>query len=396
MVTYREVFALREFRALFTTSAISVAGGTMKMLALSALVYAHTGSPLLAAIAYLGGFLPQAVGALTLLSLADRLPPRAALVTWRLVHAGVVAVLALGVLPVWGMLALVLVAGLGEAIAGAIGATVVVDVLAGGAYVLGRSVLNASVGAMQIIGYAAGGTLLALTGPTGAFWAAAGLGLVTATITRFGLKRRPPRTTGQASLAATWRGNRVLFGHTPARRLLLAQWVPNGLIVGAEAMFIPYAGNAGGALFAAAAGGMLLGDLVIGRWTGPALRARLGLPLYGLLAVPYLAFAFRPGAVAAAALVAVASFGYGGTLTIQERFLAVVPDDLLGQALGLAGSGMLTMQAIAATVVGVLAEVTTPAMAMTLAAVGSLLASVALLARPSPASRPAEAATAIR
>jgi MFS family permease len=382
VVTYREIFARREFRALFASSAIAVAGKTMEMLALSTVVYVHTHSPLLAAVAYLGGFLPQAVGALTLLSLADRLSPRAALVTWSVVNAAVVAVLALGVLPVWAMLMLIMFAGLGEAVVGAVGGTVVVDVLSGGAYVLGRSVLNISVGGMQIVGYAIGGALLALAGSAGAFWAAAGLALVTATISRFGLRKRPPRTVGRASLAETWRGNRVLFGRRATRTLLLAQWLPNGLIVGAEAMYVPYAGEAAGALFAAAAGGMLLGDLVIGRWTRPALRSRLGLPLYSLLAVPYLAFAVRPSPYLATALVAVASFGYAATLTLQERFLAVVPDELLGQGLGLAGSGMMTMQAVAAAAVGTVAELFTPGVAMALAAAGSLAASFALLARP--------------
>jgi MFS family permease len=381
VITYRALFALREFRALFASSAISVAGKTMELLALSALVYAYTGSPLLAAIAYLGGFLPQALGALTLLSLADRLPPRAAMVGWRLVHATLIATFAVGILPIWAMLVLIMLTGLGDAVVGAIGSAVVVDVLPADAYVLGRSALNISVGAMQIVGFAAGGTLLALIGPTGAFWAAAGLGGVGAVIVQLGLRRRPPRTVGRASVATTWRGNRVLLGQRRLRNLLLAQWLPNGLIVGAEAMFVPYAGNAAGALFLAAAAGMLVGDVVIGRWTGPARRATLGFPLYALLAVPYLAFALRPGVVGAAGLVALASFGYAATLTVQERFVAEVPDDLLAQGLGLAGSGMLTMQAIGATAVGTVAELVTPAVAMTVAALGSLLATVLLFGR---------------
>ena len=88
---------------------------------MSALVYAYTGSPLLSALAYLGGFLPQAVGALTLLSLADRLPPRTTMAVWSLVHAGAVALFALGALPVWAMLLVLMVLGLGDAVVGAIG-----------------------------------------------------------------------------------------------------------------------------------------------------------------------------------------------------------------------------------------------------------------------------------
>ena len=71
MSTYRALFTVGEFRALFGAQAM-VAGQTMQMLALSTLVYARTASPLLAAVAYLAGFAPQALGAATLLSLADR------------------------------------------------------------------------------------------------------------------------------------------------------------------------------------------------------------------------------------------------------------------------------------------------------------------------------------
>ena len=43
--TYGEVFAVREFRVLFGSFALLVAGDSIKMLALSVLVYAQTGSP---------------------------------------------------------------------------------------------------------------------------------------------------------------------------------------------------------------------------------------------------------------------------------------------------------------------------------------------------------------
>ncbi len=145
---------------------------------------------------------------------------------------------------------------------------------------------------------------------------------------------------------------------------------------------MPYAADAAGALFAGAAAGMLVGDVVIGRWTSASLRSRLALPLYALLAVPYLAFVLRPGVVLATALVALASFGYAGTLAIQEQFIATVPDRLLGQGMGLAGSGMMTAQAVCAAIVGASAELATPALAMTAAGAVSLAVSLMLLARP--------------
>ena len=51
----------------------------MSGLALGTLIYAATGSPLLSALGMFGPSLAQVIGATTLLSAADRLPPRAAM-----------------------------------------------------------------------------------------------------------------------------------------------------------------------------------------------------------------------------------------------------------------------------------------------------------------------------
>ncbi|MEU8250808.1 MFS transporter [Nonomuraea sp. NPDC048916] len=383
MRTYREVLAVGEFRALFAGSTAGVAGTTMTMLALSSLVYAHTGSPFLAAVAYLAGFLPQALGALVLGGLADRLPPRPLLAGWEVVRACAVATLALGVLPVSAMLALVMAVGLLDSVAGAARMALVADLLPGNGYVLGRSLLNIAVGAMQIAGFGGAGLLLTLIGPRAALWAGAGTALLVALVFRLGLRARGPRTTGRPSFA----GAAKLLRDAGVRGLLLAQWVPNGLIVGAEAMYVPFAGDSAGVLFVAAAAGMLAGDAVIGRWTTPESRLRLAVPLYVLLAVPYLLFAFDPGVWPAAGLVVVASFGFAGHLGTQERYLAAVPEPMRGQALGLAGSGMQTGQALAAALTGSVAEVVSVTLTMALAAVASLIATACLLRHLRPATR---------
>ena len=117
--TYGEVFAVREFRVLFGSFALLVAGDSIKMLALSVLVYAQTGSPGLSAAAYMAGWLPYIAGGMFLLSLADRLPPRAVMVVGELVRVVVCLLLAYAGLPVWAMLALVLVTGLFSPVFGA-------------------------------------------------------------------------------------------------------------------------------------------------------------------------------------------------------------------------------------------------------------------------------------
>jgi MFS family permease len=376
--SYRKIFAVGEFRSLFVGNGAVVAGKTMEMLALSTLLYAATGSTLLAAFGFVAGFLPQAFGAMTLLSLADRVPPRAFLAGWDTVRAVVTAVLASGVLPVWSMLALVIAVGTVDAVTAAIRSALLAEVLTGDDFILGRSVFNLSAGGMQIVGFAAGGTVLAMIGPRQALLTAAILALFAAATHRFGLRMRSPTATGRATVRATWRGNRRLLADPLIRTILITQWVPNGLVVGAEAMAVPYAGHKAGLMFTGAAIGMMSGDLVVGRFVPARYRERLVVPLYALLTVPYLAFLLRPGVLVGTALVAVASVGFATHLGLQQRLLAVLPIDLRGQGFGLAGSGMMTTQALGAATVGGLAQFAGPAVAMAAAAGTALLALAAI------------------
>jgi hypothetical protein len=62
---YVELFRHREFRALWTGSALGVAATTMSSLSLATLVFAQTGSSLLTAVTMFGPSLVQVAGANT-------------------------------------------------------------------------------------------------------------------------------------------------------------------------------------------------------------------------------------------------------------------------------------------------------------------------------------------
>jgi predicted MFS family arabinose efflux permease len=378
MRTYRELFQAPEFTPLFATSALQVAGTTVSGLALSTLVYAATGSPLLSALAMFGPSLAQVLGATVLLSAADRLPPRAAMAGLAVLFAVGQVVLSMPGLPVWTLFTVVLGLGPFASLAGGVRYGLLNEILAREAYLLGRSVINMAVGIMQICGFAAGGVLVALLSPQGTLLVGAGLYLLAAVAARFGLSHRGPRAAGRPSVAATWRNNGLLWSSAPRRYVYLAMWVPNGLIVGCESLFVPYAPTNAGLLFALAAVGMLVGDTVTGRFVPATLRSRLGPPLRLLLAAPYLVFALYPPLPVALAAVTLASIGYSATLLLQERLMALTPDELSGHALGLHSSGMLTMQGIGAVIAGAVAEQTSPAVAMTALAVTSVAVTLAL------------------
>ncbi|WAU85591.1 MFS transporter [Streptomyces sp. Qhu-G9] len=375
--TYRSLFRTPEFTPLFLASSAQVAAQTMSGLALGTLVYRATDSPLLSALSMFGPSLAQVLGATTLLSAADRLPPRATMTGTALAFAAGTALLALPV-PLWAVFALILALGLVASLGGGVRWGLLNEILPKDGYIVGRSVFNMANGITQVAGFAAGGVLIALLSPRGTLLAAAALYATAAAVARFALTPRPPRATGRPSVRETWRTNRTLFSAGPRRHLYLALWLPNGLIVGCESLYVSYAPGHAGLLFACAALGMLIGDVAVARFVRPHLRPRLGVPLLLLLAAPYLLFLLHPRPSLAAALAALASVGFGASLLQQERLMAVTPPELAGHALGLHSSGMLTMQGVGAALAGSLAQLTSPATAMAATAAASITVTLAL------------------
>jgi predicted MFS family arabinose efflux permease len=388
--TYRELFRAPEFTPFFLASSVQVAAQTMSSLALGTLIYSATGSPLLSALAIFGPSLTQVIGASTVLSASDRLPPRAVMTGLSLVFAAGTAALAVPGAPVWVPFAIVACLGAGASLAGAVRYGLLHEVAAEAGYLLGRSVLNMSVGAMQICGFAAGGVLIVALSPRGTLLAGAALYAAGAAVARFGLTRRPARATGRPSVRDTWRVNTRLWSSTASCSVYLALWVPNGLIVGCESLFVAYAPRHGGLLFVAAAAGMLAGDTLAGRFIPSRWRKRLGTPLRAVLAAPYLIFAAQPVLPIAVAAVVVASVGYCSSLLLQERLMELTPVELSGQAMGLASSGTMAMQGVGAAVAGVVAQRTSPATAMAAMAVISLAVTLILTPGLRPAARAPE------
>ncbi|MDQ3628595.1 MAG: MFS transporter [Actinomycetota bacterium] len=379
MRTYRELFAVREYRLLFGTAALGTGAGTIERLALATVVFERTGSPLLAALAFLAGVLPAAVGALTLMSLADRVRPRTFFVGMNVLRCAAVLILATGAVPVWGMLLIVMAVGLVASVGAGVSGGLLRDVVGSDGYALARSTFGVLTGSMQILGFAVGGVLLATLSPRVAFLTVAALTAMIAVLCRLGLHDRGPRASGRGSLQLTHQGNARLLGRRGTRSLLLAAWVPNGLVVGAEALYVPHAGAGAAGLFVAAAFGMLVGDLLVGRFVPHRLRFRLVVPLRLLLAVPYLVFWADPPQPVAVLCVGVASAGFAASIALSERLLEVTPDDLQAQALGLSSSGMVTSQALGALIAGAVAEALGTGPAMTVVAAISALVTLTLV-----------------
>lgn len=389
MTTYRQVLAEPRFRLLFITRSLAIAADTLRILALSVLVFAVTGSPLLGAITYGIGFLPQVVGVTLFGALADRVRPRRLIVAGYALESATAAVLALAHLPIWASLLLVaVVAGLTPVFGGA-SARLVAEVLTGDAYVLGRSLSSMSSSAAQLLGLAGGGVAVATLGARHALLVGAACHLMAAAAVRLRLPdldvpaARPARSA-RSAFRQSLTGNRLLFRDPEVRLLMLAQWLPPAFVAGAESLIIAYASRRGfpagsaGFLLACLPVGMLAGDLVVGRFLRDATRERLVVPLVGVLGVPLLAIAADPPFAVTAALLAITGTGFAYGLGIQRRFLDALPEERRGQAFGLLSSGLMTLQGVGPAVFGALAEVTPIRYAMALAGAATVATAVLL------------------
>jgi predicted MFS family arabinose efflux permease len=415
--TYRSVFAAGEFRILFAALLMYVLGFEFEILGLSVLIFDQTRSPFLTALAFSMGFAPQVIGGALFTSLADRLPPRLVIGTGLLTRSAPGLVIGLWPgLPVPAMLALVAAAATVAPIFTATTSGLLPDILDGDRYVLGRSVFSLTGSGTQILGLGLGGAVLAVW-PARWLLAAAGVSLaLAAVIIRLGLRRRPAphaRDTGPASgpgsaddpgraaaargapsgsgrgrgvVRTTVAGHLELLADRKVRGLLLAQWLPAWFVTGAEALIVPYTrslghpASAASPLLAAVPAGMLLGDVIVGRYCRPAARERLAFPLAAAMGVPLVALLARPPVPLAAAALLVCGFCFAYELGLQRAFLDSLPDGLRGQAFGLNATGGMGGQGLLPPVAGALALAFGAGAAMAIAGLATVLAALALRA----------------
>jgi hypothetical protein len=244
-------------------------------------------------------------------------------------------------LPVAAMLALVATAAVVAPVFTATASGLLPDVLDGDRYVLARSVFNLTGSGTQILGLGIGGALLAAV-PARWLLPATGLALtLAAAVARLGLRRRPRHAVRRPG------GARPAAGEVATR--LFA--------TGAEALIVPHTASLGrpasaaGPLSAAVPAGMLLGEVLIGRFCPAGRRRRLA-------------------------------------------FLDSLPEQRRGQAFGLNSTGAMGTQGLVPPGAGALAAVLGAGPAMVIARVATVLGALALR-RPltgAPRSRPPSAA----
>ena len=381
---YRDVFAVSEFRALWAAQVLSVGGDQLARVALTVLVYAHTGSALLAAAAYAASIAPQFLGGLLLSGLADRWPRRSVMIVCDLARAPLAALMALSGMPTGVQIGLLCAVTALGAPFGSARAAIVPEVL-GDAFPLGTAITMTTYQAAQVAGFVAGGAVVGFFGARAALCVDAGTFLASAAIVAFGVRARPApaavRTAaknGEGGLATA----RLLLGQRAVLVPLLL-----GLLSAAynvpEAIAVPLAHVAGGgpvaagAVMAAPALGAAVGVTAITMLVGPDARQRMTVPLaFGACAI-LTAAALRPGLAGILVILLASGLCDSYQVGANAAFVAAVPDERRGQAFGLAIAGMQLGQGAAMILAGVIASQADPWLAVAVS--GAIGAAASLL-----------------
>ncbi|MFJ3960734.1 MFS transporter [Streptomyces sp. NPDC090036] len=378
---YRELLRNKEFSGLYAGFTLTVAASTLSGFALGTLVDRQTGSPFLTAVSMYGATFATVLGALTLMSVADGKRPRRTLVVLQLALLAGVGAQAVPGLPLAARFALLLTLGLFQSLGTGTRLGLLAEVVPTSAYAPARSLMNITSGGTAIAGYAVGAVLLRHLSPQGVFAVAAALTALGTAVVAATVREHSIRPTRRPGLRRTSTTNAELLSHPARRTLLLNLWVPNGLIVGCEALFISYDPRHAGTFLAAGAAGMLLGDLAVGRLLDAGRRRRCAFALRLLLAVPFLLFAVHPPVPVLVVAVFVASAGFAATLPLQEQLLEQTPDRIRGQVQGVESAGRMTWQGLGAAMAGGLAQYLAPGTAI--AVVAGVSVTVTVLGRPS-------------
>lgn len=382
--TFRDVFADREFRAVWFSQMLSVTGDRLALVALTLLVYGRTGSPLLAGLAYAAGYLPWVIGGLFLADVADRHPRRSVMVTCDAVRAVLIAVMAVPGVPLLALVGLLFAATMFTPPFESARAAITPDILQGERYVLGTAVFQTTFLAGQVVGAAGGGVAVALIGARASLIVDTLTFVISGLLIGLGTRARPaaakPEAVPLPPLARIREGFRVVFGDRALRTLLLLGWLVVFYTV-PEGIAAPYASRLGGGPIAT---GLVLTSTCLAttiatplfsRFVRPRQRLNVMGPLAVLTCATLVLTALRPGLAVSLVIFSLsATFGIY-QIAANTAFVVRLPNERRSQAFGIANMGVVVGQGATFVAAGAAAEVISPAAVIAIAGgIGAVIA----------------------
>ncbi|MEV0274096.1 MFS transporter [Hamadaea sp. NPDC050747] len=355
--TYREVLAGGEYRTVFTANMLSLVGDYFAKAAITALVFSQTGSPGLSAVAFALSYAPWLIAGPVLATLAERYAYRNVMIVCDVARMGLVALVAVPGMPLWGMLVLLFLASLASPPAQAARSALLPQILPGDQLPVGTA-LNLTAGQMaQVGGYLVGG-LLAAVSPRGALvFDAATFGASAILLTLWVRTRPPIVVSGEHHLIReTGEGFRMVFGSTTMRSIALLVFsamlfttVPEGLgAAWANQLDGVTPANRGlwqGLIMMSSPVGAALGALILTRALTPVRRRRLLLPFSLAIPAVLIPSLLQPGLLGVCVMSALCGFFAAGMLpTANALFVRVLPEGYRARAFGVMQMGLQLCQ----------------------------------------------------
>lgn len=362
-VTYADIFGEREFRALFTSRALSTIGDYVARAALVIAVFSETGSTALMGITFALTALPDLIGGPVLAGLADRYPRRAVMVAADLGRALLLLVMAIPGLPLVALWALLFAIRLLDSPFSSAYMSTMSVVLPGKRLVKGSAVTQLVNHVAYTVGYGAGGVIVAISGLSAVLVFNAATFVLSGLAILLGVLARP--ATARADSPPSWLGStrtaiRYIAAH-PRLWLTMLFTFPIATTLVCETLAAPYAAQISEG---PAVAGLLMGagpaGIVIGLWILPMLvpdqRTRHLVVLSITSCAPLALFVAVPGVVVAGLLIVVSGIALCFWIPLAAEFIQTIPDDMRGQAVGLLTTTMRVTQGVAILIFGFAAQ----------------------------------------
>jgi MFS family permease len=382
---FRDVFALAEFRALWIAQLLSVVGDQLARVALTVLVYDRTRSALLAAITFVVSIVPTFIGGVMLAWLADRYPRRRVMIACDIARCALVLVMVIPGLPLAGMVALLFVVTLVGAPFTSARAAIYPDVLTGDRYVVGTAVTMTTYQFAQVLGFAAGGTLVGFLGVRTSLVLDAVTFAGSAIIVRVWVRPRAAPAAASADrgpfrLASLVAGARLVLTR-PALRWPLLFGLLGVFYTAPEGVAAPLAHDlhggavAVGVILAADALGQCTGAIMLSRLVAPPTRLRVMGPLAVAACGVLVLFLVQPGLIGCLLILVASGLCGSYQLAANAAFVIAAPHEQRSQAFGLAQGALSLGQGTVMILAGAAAQHHAPALVIAVCgAVGAVLA----------------------
>jgi MFS family permease len=363
------VFAVGEFRALWLAQLLSVFGDQLARVALTILVYARTGSALLAAVTFVVSIVPTFVGGVTLAWLADRYPRREVMIVCDLARCILVLVMAISGMPLAALVVLLFAVTFVGAPFTAARAAVYPDILDDEKYVVGTAITLTTNQFAQVIGFVAGGTITGFLGTRTSLVTDAATFAVSAVIVRVWVRFRPAPAAvpaksgarGNARSAGVISGARLVFSNPALRTPMLFGWLA-AFYNAPEGVVTPLARTLGGGaiavgvILAAEAIGETVGAILFSRFVAPSSRLRLMGPLAIAACASLVLLALRPPLSVALLTLVVSGMCAAYQIAANAAFVQATPREQRSQAFGIAQGGISLGQGAVMILAGAAAE----------------------------------------